>query len=367
MGGLASHNRYVHLFINGVYWGVYDPSERPDGSFGEAYLGGKKEDYDVVNEGAIVDGTMVAYTTLINFPDVSTPAQYAAIQQYLDMKQFIDYMLLHFYVGHEDWGNIKNWYMIRPRDGSLGFLYIPWDGEMILGNATVNRVTSADVPSGLHTKLVANAQYRLDFADRVQRHFFNNGALTPAQNSSRWQQRTREIELPIIAESARWGDYRRDVHPYQSPPYELYTRDVQWRAEQNRLLNTYFPNRTTTVLNQLRTEGLYPSVAAPGFSQYGGAVAPGYQLQITGTGTIYYTTDGSDPRTYNTGAVSPQARTYTVPVTISSSVRIKARAFSGGTWSALTEATFDTGSPRIPFRITEIMYNPDPAGDAFEF
>ena len=61
MGGMASHNRDTHLFINGVYWGIYEPSERPDGGMAAAYLGGQKEDYDVVNEGAAVDGTMVAY------------------------------------------------------------------------------------------------------------------------------------------------------------------------------------------------------------------------------------------------------------------------------------------------------------------
>jgi hypothetical protein len=367
MGGLASHNRYVHLFINGLYWGIYDPSERPDGSFGEAYLGGEKEDYDVINEGAAVDGTMNAYNAMLGITDVSTPAQYEAMKQYLDMPQFIDYMLLHFYVAHEDWFRNKNWYAIRPRDGSRGFLYVPWDGEMILGGETLNRVTATDLPSDLHPRLLANPQYRLDFADRVHRHFFNDGALTPNRNISRWQQRIREIELPIIAESARWGDYRRDVHPYQSPPYELYTREVQWRAELNRLVGNYFPGRTATVLSQLRAAGLYPSVAAPVLSQHGGKIAPGSQLQMTGSGSIYYTTDGSDPRVYHSGNVSPQARTYTVPVTISSSVHIKARSFSGGIWSALTEATFSTGSPRIPFRITEIMYNPEPAGDAFEF
>lgn len=368
MGGLASHNRYVNLFINGLYWGIYDPSERPDGSFGEAYLGGKKEDYDVINEGAVVDGTATAYNALLSFTDLSTIPQYESIKQYLDLPQFIDYMLLHFYMGHEDWGNNKNWYNIRPRDGSRGFLYIPWDGEMVLGDLGANRVSNPDVPSGLHTKLLTNEQYKLDFADRVHRHFFNNGSLTPSQNIARWQKRSREIELPIIAESARWGDYRRDVHRFQNPPYELYTRDDHWSTEQRRLLNSYFPNRTTAVLNQLRTAGLYPSVAAPTFSQHGGRIVPGYQLQMAAaSGTILYTTDGSDPRTYGSGTVSSNARTYLGPLNISSTTHIKARVLFAGSWSALTEAVFSADSPRIPLRITEIMYNPDPAGDAFEF
>jgi hypothetical protein len=368
MGGLASHNRYVHLFINGVYWGVYDPTERPDASFGEAYLGGEKEDYDVINEGAVVDGTATAYNAMIGMTDLSTIAQYDAIKTYLDMPQFIDYMLLHFFLGHEDWFRNKNWYAIRPKDGSRGFLYIPWDGENVLVDPNMNKVTATDLPSGLHPRLILNEQYRLDFADRVHRHFFNGGALTPAENIARWQKRAREMELPIITESARWGDYRRDVHQYQSPPYELYTREAQYRAEQNRLLTTYFPNRTTTVWNQLRAAGLYPAVAAPSFNQFGGKIDPGFQLRISaGAGTIYYTTNNVDPRVYGTGEVSPSAKTYSGSITLNASVHVKARLFSNGTWSALTEATFNAESPRIPLRITELMYNPDPAGDAYEY
>src|SRR5690606_12524732 len=114
-----------------------------------------------------------------------------------------------------------------------------------------NRVTSSDTPSGLHLKLLASDEYRLAFGDRAHKHLFNNGALTPEPVRERWLKRAREVELPIIAESARWGDYRRDAHPYQSPPYELYTRDNQWRAEQERLLTFYFPSRTATLLSQL--------------------------------------------------------------------------------------------------------------------
>ena len=80
----------------------------------------------------------------------------------------------------------------------------------------------------------------------------------------RWATRTREIVLPIIAESARWGDYRRDVHQFQTAPYELYTRNVQFAAEQARLTNTYFPNRTATVLSDMASACV--SVTGPKYS-----------------------------------------------------------------------------------------------------
>jgi hypothetical protein len=367
MGDLASHNRYCHLYINGVYWGIYDPSERPDGSFAAGYLGGKKADWDVVNEGAAVDGSMNAYNTMVALANVADINQYNLMKTYLDMPQFIDYMLLHFYVGHEDWGLNKNWYTMRPKDGSAGFKYVPWDGENILGDATFNRVNNTDVPSGLHTKLLASAQYKMDFADRVQKQMFNEGALTPAAAMTRWAARSREMALPIIAESARWGDYRRDVAQYQSPPYELYTRDLQWAAEQSRLTNGYFPGRTATVLSQLKVAGLYPNVNAPVFNKNGGQIAPNFQLTISGAATIYYTTNGIDPRVYGTGAIAVDAKAYSSALTLNGNVLVKARVWNGTTWSALSEALFSAQSPRLPLRFTEIMYNPEPPGDAYEY
>lgn len=49
-------------------------------------------------------------------------------------------------------------------------------------------------------------EFRLKFADRIYRHLFNGGALSAAQNVSRWNSRIAEIDRAIVAESARWGD-----------------------------------------------------------------------------------------------------------------------------------------------------------------
>jgi hypothetical protein len=120
-------------------------------------------------------------------------------------------------------------------------------------------------------------------------------------------------------------------------------------------------------LAQLRAAGLYPAVNAPVFSQNGGQINPNFQLTISGASTVYYTTNGVDPRVYGTGAVAADAKAYSGPVTLAKSAVVKARTLTGTTWSALSEATFSTESPRIPLRFTEIMYNPDPPGDAFEY
>jgi hypothetical protein len=48
MGQPYTRSRYYHLYLNGMYWGVYQTQERSEARYASDYLGGSKEDYDVV-------------------------------------------------------------------------------------------------------------------------------------------------------------------------------------------------------------------------------------------------------------------------------------------------------------------------------
>ena len=109
MGWVSGHNRYVHLYLNGLYWGVYDFAERPDADFAAAYLGGSKEDYDVINEFQVKDGTMDGFQRLKSIQGLASPSQYEKLKIWLDVTQYIDYVLINYYAGNEDWGENKNW------------------------------------------------------------------------------------------------------------------------------------------------------------------------------------------------------------------------------------------------------------------
>jgi len=250
MGWTAGHNRYLHLYLNGLYWGVYDAAERPDASFAAAYFGGNRRDYDVVNENQIKDGTIDRFASLQSIRALSQNSGYKRLKQQLDVTQYIDYLLLNYYAGNHDWGENKNWYAIGRREPPGLFQYFEWDGEYVLQRLNDDTVNAPhEVPFRLAENLRENAEFRLAFADRVRKHFFDGGALTPAASVARWKKRAAEVDRAIIAESARWGGYRRD------PPY---TRDREWLEEQRRLLESYFPRRTAVVLEQLRAAGLYP-------------------------------------------------------------------------------------------------------------
>jgi hypothetical protein len=390
MGGLSGHTRFVHLYINGLYWGVYNPCERPDGDFGAAYLGGQKEDYDAFNGSGLqlVDGNAVAHNTLTSISSLQSLAQYELMKHYLDVVQYADYMILEIYGANQDWGAEKNWYCLRQRVPGAGFKYLCWDNERVLeatnqlpmgvsSAANLNTVS----PDSLQAKLVASPEYRLLFADRVQKHFFNGGVLTSNAILASWQARAAQIDRAIVAESARWGAMMTTVgrpsstaiSPVPYPGYNVgapYTRDDNWLGEQNRLFTNYFPARAGVVLDQLRVAGLYPTnVMAPVFSRFGGRVLHGFALTLSSTNQIYFTTNGLDPRVYGSGVVSGFATPYTngMAITLNASATVKARALQGTTnWSALVEAGFVVEQLGSSIRIVELMHNPA-GGSTCEF
>ena len=364
MGAVATHGRFVHLLINGRYWGLYNLHERPDAEFQSSYLGGDPEDWDVIrhNLNNVQDGNNTSWLALRNLVNqsggsyVTTPTGYAAVRQLLDVESLADYMILNFFIGFEtDWPG-SNWYAARNRNGGL-WRMISWDAEHTLKSETRDstNVSTDGSPARLYHRLRQNPEFQLLFADRVHRFFFNQGPMwvdpsNPAydplnpdgnQPAKLYAALAREIENSIILESARWGD----AFVTSGPPY---TVNGHWKVERDRLLNSYFLGRRDTVLQQLRAKNLYPSTDAPVFNQHGGAVPSGFGLTVSGPAgaTIWVTTDGSDPRLEG-GAVSPTAVAYSGPITLTGPATVSARALIGSSWSALNTAAFQTPGPVI--------------------
>jgi hypothetical protein len=214
-------------------------------------------------------------------------------------------------------------------------------------------------------KLRENQDFRRLFADRVQKHCFGDGVLTASSAGSLWTLRSNQIEKAINAESARWGDYRRDVHPWQTAPYDLYTKEDHWTPQNNYVINTYFPNRTDSFLASLRTASLFPLVDAPVFMINDKPVKTDRitlndKLTMSSVaGDIYYTVDGSDPVIWETNpTISPRALRYTDRIILKESSHFKARCCSGGNWSATSEAYFSIAADFNFIKVTEVHYHP---------
>lgn len=384
MGHYSSHGNYVHLFLNGLYWGLYNPSERIDSDFAESYLFGEEADFDVIKDySEAVDGEITAWNTMIamanaglvqndayqliqgNNPDGTPNPELEAM---VDVVSLSDYIILNFYGGNWDWDH-HNWVAIRNRvNPGRGFQFFCWDAEHMTESLNANILTENNdkCPSRVFQQLRQNEEFLRLFADRVQKMCFNNGPLTPHSAAERWSLRAGQIEKAVIAESARWGDYRRDVHQYQAAgPFDLYNKTDHWLPQMHYMMNTYFPGRTDVFISQLRKAKLFPSVDAPAFKLNGNSVfqskvKPGDILTLSsGNGNIWFTTDGSDPAVYKPVAgISPSSVMYLSPIIINESIHIKARTYYNGAWSALSEMHFTVPADLFNVKITEIHYHP---------
>jgi hypothetical protein len=261
MGHPSARGLFAHLYINGLYWGLYNPVERPSAPFIAAHFGGKPEYYDVRNADNIIEGDDVAWLKLLALANdgVAEAAAYQAIETQLDVGQLVDFLILNFYGANADWDRSSNWYAARSRKPPGPYRFYVWDGERTLEDIEANSMDFDDdqSPMRLFHKLEENAAFCRLFAQRARLHLTGNGALTPSNAGQRYRRWASQIEQAVIAESARWGDYRRDAHPYKTGPYELYTRNEHWRPEVRRLLEEYFPKRTAEVIRQFKKAGLY--------------------------------------------------------------------------------------------------------------
>ena len=66
MGHPAPHTDYAHVYVNGIYWGLYNPKERPKSDFMASYFGGDEHQYDVLNAGSLLDGNTDAWRELLD-------------------------------------------------------------------------------------------------------------------------------------------------------------------------------------------------------------------------------------------------------------------------------------------------------------
>lgn len=404
MGQPTTRTRYLHLYLNGQYWGIYQTEERAQEDFGASYFGGRPEDYDVVQTSnhpnftyELANGQIDAWQTMWNMARAHeanpTNANYFALQGrdangqrvpalpvYVDVDHLINYMLLHYYTGDGDgplsnflgMNRANNWRGMRNRLGTEGFKFFVHDSEHTLqannwvDNRANNNTTgggnrssfSYSNPEWLHEDLAVNPEYRIRIADAAQKHLFNGGAMTPTVAQAIFDARAAQISTAIIPDIVRWG--RSGNNPTLA----------QWQSQLNSIRSGFFPGRPATLISHLKMRGFFPSVNAPIFSSRGGTIEPGSVLTLSAgaqTGAIYYTLDGSDPRAIG-GAVA--GTLYTAPgITLNGLVKVRARFRStGGEWSALDEAEFIAYPPAGvgDLVVSKIHYHPSNPTDAEE-
>ena len=281
--GAGARGTFVHLYINGLYWGMYNTVERADKHFLSDYFGGDKDDWFSANHGLVHDnapplsGDDTRYNyltgTLLDL-DMTDPSVYADFQNHLDTASFIDYMLINWWAGVGDWPD-NNWYAgnrnATSPEGSTGLMYFAWDGEwawdantdfdnpgeraeihpLFRSDSDVSDFSNDPTGSYIIAKIWhaarQNADFMAAFQQRTDELLGAGGALSDEAASARWTTLNNFISTAVIAESARWGDTITDIPK---------TRDGDWQSEVDKIAGLL--NGNAAVLKaRLIEEGYY--------------------------------------------------------------------------------------------------------------
>ncbi|MBN2019971.1 MAG: lamin tail domain-containing protein [Sedimentisphaerales bacterium] len=373
MGGIQVTGTFANLYINGQHKYYFNPTARDDEEFFREWYGTENAfdvlTMDVTEQVAARDGDTIAWNNLISYAtthNLANAVDYQYITDRLDIATFIDLIILEVHIGNFDWpGN--NWTVHRERADGSRFRFSVWDAEGLAetwvfgGNCeSCYKTAFEDFPTWtsprglnnmpndpfcrLYRALRVNSEFKQLFADRIHKHFRNGGILTQSYLVSKWWEVQNEV---------------KDVLPSQS----------------TFVPNIFLPKREPYVMTAFETNGLFNrSFGAPVFYvnsvyKFGGYVSTSDIFTITDPcasgGTIYYTTDGSDPRTPYSGAVSPSAIAYSGGFTLTRTTNLRARIYKSSTsqWSPLNETVYEIGNIKSCLRITEIMYDPGDSGN----
>lgn len=350
MSGFGSHGSFMHLYLNGKYWGLYNPCERPDNDYLANQFGGVSEDYFYAkgkDSYASDDRVGEPGQSKTRFYEACSKdyskMSFAEMQNWVRVDQSIACFLVYGYANPGDGPQ----YYYGNNNNPLGpVVWTPWDIEDSFGGGS-RRTGPPSVANMLDDRASGdnglkafwtNIDFRMRFNDLVYKHFFNDGVMTDKNVLAAWDRLTQYIYKPIVCESARWGDERGVTMD----------RDHEWKAARLAVRSDLM-GRGADFIMKLKSSGYYSQVSPPSFWT-GATLIDTSVWNASGTfsikresadGLIYYTTDGTDPRNWDlTGSAATSAlvsSNATTPINLSAGATLKARVKNGNDWSPLHE------------------------------
>jgi len=122
------------LFLNGEYWGLHYLKEKEDAEFVSFYGKVPKDEFDYLEGFATRKaGDTEDYDALVKFlaaNDPAVPANYARIQTWIEVPDYIDYKVCEIFNYRWDLDNHRLW---RPRSPGARWRWMQWDNDVSWG------------------------------------------------------------------------------------------------------------------------------------------------------------------------------------------------------------------------------------------
>jgi len=245
------------FYLNGQYWGIQNLRERSDEDFVLANYGLDNTDFDMFeNWWDLKVGDWVAMNQLTNELKKSSSQQnYQWIMSQVDLDEFINYMILQYYVSNTDFlsdydNNIVIW---RPRTANSKWRFILKDMDQGLGIWNMNPVTH----NALNTQYNNTTQKLLNALltqDSFKKNFYGRfavymGDLLHYNSTSHLIDSIQTLIEPAMQDHlTRWMQSDYTKYGMQA----MWWRDMNsWRGEVTSMKN-WCKDRNVNVYQQLR-------------------------------------------------------------------------------------------------------------------
>jgi hypothetical protein len=373
MGHLTPRTRWAHVYLNGIYWGVYALSEVVTQDFlsehdksrnnvsGEAALKFAENNYDVIGGGGrVLQGDPQAE---YDWQNLRNETNYAVVEQQVDIDNYIDYLIANFFMVNRDWED-NDWRASRnlhPSAPDHKWRFYVWDcdgafQQEYAGTAGLKN-QHFDVAS-IHDNFRYYPPYQRKLTAHLKQHLLDTGgAFSPSGASFnsviKYQTAMTAFQAGLYSESSRWGDVKLPAPRTTSFGF------TDWQTNTSLVVNAFLPAQRTAFLSDAPDFGLLvsPSVNAlnqgpevtltvPGGTTqpFSGGIAPLNSVLILSapSKSIRYILDfeGSnrDPKSGGAASITSQ-KTWTLDQTLKDdygSIEISARTLTNSVWSGLT-------------------------------
>jgi len=356
-GGINPHNRPVHVYLNGTYWGIYSLREKFDAKMVSSYYDDDDNSdlYDDVARTAthyFLTGTLKSGTGNSWNNMLSQVSNYEEWKKLVNTDNFFDLMILG-----NTFDQQNEWNASGSSQEGKGFLFNFDDADLLFVRDYGERISGGG-PNNIFGDLQnTGLAFKRDFADRLYKHFeFEEGLLDLDNFKNNIDELAELVELPLVAESARWGD--------------LNENPTVWQSEIDRIKNIRTPVSIPESFIEFKSVSLYPDLEAVQTNHINNSVLDNNStitlVNPNPTGVIYYTLDGTDPIDDDEISIRTQAILYTAPITLNNGVhKLFARVFDVNQildydkWSATCPRTYYVNQNYNDIVINEIHYNPE--------
>ena len=215
--------RPVVVYVNGVYYGLYNMREKLNSDYIVSKHGIEKGNFDLIKYVTPIEGNINNYRNIVNYALYNDPANknvYEYLKTQIDVEELCNYMIVESYYGNTDMGNIRYWkaydgkwrWMLYDLDWSL------WNTNLSMGYPVLYKdipaVTYLSSSYTLTRRLYRNAEFRDLYLSTLAYHMKNT--FKPDRMNKIVDELANEIRSEMPYHVSRWNSMYPSMSAWES-------------------------------------------------------------------------------------------------------------------------------------------------------